>query len=293
MINGIDPGNLEASLIKSKPNIDQRDLDGWTPLHWAARRGDSDALSLLFAHRANPFLTTEDEKRGPLHLAAMSNSALCVQQLLSHRKGNDVLNINLKDVYGCIPLKACAQENKAATTAYLIKAGADINGGQYYGETPLCSAVSENSKDSATVLLRAGADVTIRTEAGNSILHLAANMGDVAMLKLLTKARMRGLDVEARISDGQTPADKAALRDEAPEGFGKAFENLLQSVVDEEMETGSWATSAPSMAESFHSFEEMSWFEAEAMTGEDVLEAVHAAGEVEGVRGVQVVPVTS
>ncbi|KAK4205109.1 hypothetical protein QBC40DRAFT_271721 [Triangularia verruculosa] len=275
LIIGLEKGSLEEELQRGESEVNARDANGWTPLHWAARRGNSDAVAILLAHGADPFLLTDNDNRSPLHLAAQSSSALCIKQLLQFRHGNRILNIDLKDGYGCTPLRVAAQYNNTATAAYLIKAGADLNEGEEYGEGPLLSAVAENNVETATLLIRAGAALNVKTHAGNTVLHLAANVGTIPMLNILTKARLRDVDLEARNSDGHTPAEKAVLRgkDDAPEGFQQAWDRLVRSIEDDEFEPGSWATTPLSGNESWHSFEEMHWFEAEAVVAEDVWRA--------------------
>lgn len=94
----LESWDLSTELATDASRVNDRDLDGWTPLHWAASRGNRDFVALLLMHGADPFLTTENESRGPLHLAAQSNSALSVQELLQYRHGNKVLGINKKTV---------------------------------------------------------------------------------------------------------------------------------------------------------------------------------------------------
>ena len=53
------------------------------------------------------------------------------------------------------------------------------------GHTPLHRAVSCGNMDIIRPLIRAGADVNMIDVGGNTILHLAANMGDLSMVKLL------------------------------------------------------------------------------------------------------------
>ncbi|RSL69988.1 hypothetical protein CEP54_002043 [Fusarium duplospermum] len=267
------PGNLEDALVVDDSLVNEKDIDGWTPLHWAVRRGNSYAVAVLLAHGADPFLVTDNEKRGPLHLAAQSTSALCVNQLLNFRQGNKILDINQKDAYGCTPLRVAAQYNSTGTTSFLIKAGADLDEGEDFGEGPLLSAVAENNVETAALLLRAGADYKAKTNAGNTILHLSANVGEIPMLSILAKARMHGLDLDARNCDGHTPAEKVDLRDEVPQGFHRAWDRLIQSIVNKDFDPGSWATTPASGNESWYSFEEMSWYEAEAVVQEDVKNA--------------------
>ena len=261
----LEGGDLRAELASGTvSDIDGRDVDGWTALHWAARRGSSEAVSLLLARGADPRLTTWNDGRSALHLAAPSNSALCVQQILQWRRGNAVVDLELRDEYGCTPLHVAAESNAAATTAFLINSSADLNARENFGFTPLLYAIHENKVETATVLLRHAADYKIATKVGNTILHVAANVATIPMLVVLTKARMRGLDLEARDSEGFTVAELVALREgEMSETFSRAFDRLIRSIVEEDFEAGSW-TSISSPAESWHSIEDARWYEAEA-----------------------------
>ena len=280
LVNELENGNLGAELTSGTvSDIDGRDVDGWTALHWAARRGSSEAVALLLAHGADPCLTTWNDSRSALHLAALSNSALCVQQILQWRRGNAILDLELRDEFGCTPLHGAAEFNAAATTAFLINSSADLNACENFGFTPLLYAIHENKVETATVLLRHGADYKIATKAGNTILHVAANIATIPMLVILTKARMRGLDLEARDSEGLTVAELVAQRNgEVPEAFTRAFDRLIRSIVDEDFEAGSWTSISSSG--SWHSIEDASWYETEASA---VVEADFAEEELEQV----------
>ena len=280
LVNELEDGDLVAELTSGTvSDIDGRDVDGWTALHWAARRGSSEAVALLLAHGADPRLTTWNGSRSALHLAALSNSALCLQQILQWRRGNAIVDLELRDEFGCTPLHGAAEFNAAATTALLINSSADLDACENFGFTPLLYAIHENKVETATVLLRHGADYKIATKAGNTILHVAANIATIPMLVILTKARMRGLDLEARDSEGLTVAELVAKRDgEEPEAFTRAFDRLVCSIVDENFEAGSWTSISSSG--SWHSIEDASWYEAEASA---VFEADFAGEELEQV----------
>lgn len=252
----LESGDLGAELaFGTISDVDSRDVDGWTALHWAARRGNSDAVALLLAYGADPRLTTWNERRSALHLAAPSNSALCMQQILQWRQGNAMVDLELRDVYGFTPLHVATESNAVATTACLISSSADLNARENFGSTPLQSAIGENKVEAAGVLLRYGADYKIVNKSGDNILHIAANIATVPMVVLLTKARVRGLDLEARNFEGLTLAELVERRKgEVPEAFPRAFDRLIHSIVDEDLEAGSWTSDTS--GESWHSTED-------------------------------------
>ena len=281
LVVGLERGDLDKELSTGHvSDIDGRDADGWTALHWAARRGSSEAVALLLAHGADPRLTTSNDHRSSLHLAAPSNSALCVQQILQWRRGNAIVDLELRDEYGCTPLHVAAESGAAATTALLINSSANLNARENFGFTPLLYAIHENRVETTALLLRHAADYNIRTKNGNTILHVAANIATIPMLVVLTKAKMRALDLKARDPEGLTVDDIIAQRDgEMTEAFAREFDRLIRSIVEEDFEAGSWTSI--SSADTWHSIEDASWYEAEASV---VSEADNAEEELEQVK---------
>ena len=157
--------------------------------------------------------------------------------LLIHYKGNvtasisiytqsHVLSLYSRDTM--VQLHGAANFNAATTTACLIKSSADLDAFENFGFTPLLYAINDNKVETATVLLRHGADHKTTPKAGNTILHVVANIATIPMLVMLTKARMRGLGLEAR--------------DEVPEAFTRAFDRLIRSILDEGFEAGTWTS---------------------------------------------------
>ena len=184
-----------------------------------------------------------------------------------------MLDIDGRDGYGNSPLRISAGYNCAAVTAKLIELGADLNATDGFNEPPLLSAVYENAHETITQMLRAGADYTIKTKSDNSILHFAANEADPETLSLLTKARMRGVEVEAKNADGLTADMLASQRDRAPTDFRTLFARLIASIEDDDDERGTKSvTTVTSGGESWKSFEDSIWFEAEDAADVDVME---------------------
>ena len=67
-------------LIESGAEIDQQDEQGWTPLNWAAARGDSEMIELLLQHGADPFKVGRD-LRTPEMIALAAGHAEAVKLL--------------------------------------------------------------------------------------------------------------------------------------------------------------------------------------------------------------------
>ena len=103
-------------------------LDGFTPLHHAANRGNVDVV-LILIKALHPIDKLNDSGESPLHLAAYCGHLLIVEQLLD--------------------------------------CGANINLQNKYGETPLFYAVRRRMPLLVRLLLHRGADYTIRDDSGD------------------------------------------------------------------------------------------------------------------------------
>lgn len=94
LIEAVKSGNKESvrELINTGAEVNQQDKQGWTPLNWAAGKGDLEIVELLIQHGANPFLTGRD-LRTPQMIALAAGRADVVQALRraeSERKETDV-----------------------------------------------------------------------------------------------------------------------------------------------------------------------------------------------------------
>jgi uncharacterized protein len=70
------------ALLKQKTNIHAAEADGFTALHWAAQRDNTQLVELLLAAGANAKATTRYNIT-PLYLAAVNGNAPMMERLLA------------------------------------------------------------------------------------------------------------------------------------------------------------------------------------------------------------------
>jgi len=273
IVVGLSEKDLKAELPNLKDIIDEQAFDGKTALSWAARRGDLEAVNLLLSHGADP--TIYDLRgNGPLHSAACSTNWRCIPALLEHgasaRQNNSRnespvnyslfyaddphylqplldagADVNGRDYHGDTPLITATYRAPASPPVpafgalncvdYLIQRGANTELASAEGNTPLLNATIHSNCGAVLTLLHAGADHRVRNSAGDTVLHLAARHGDLALLKILTSmvAKLQNLDIETINNEGYTPKEVVGLRVKYVEGFAEAFEELLAKVAVE------------------------------------------------------------
>lgn len=211
------------ALLEAGADVNAPDAAGMTPLVASidfSRRGPAlvDLPTRLLALGADPN-TPDGEGRTPLHAAAAVEGPAVIRALLEAGADPDALTDD-----GVSPLHAAAISGKPEAVNLLISAGADPNGPADAPRTPLHHAIrhpelawSAFTGDTlwslrAFALLDAGADPHVRTEEGDTPLHLLASgqRFDTALASRLVRA---GADVDARNHKGQTPLHMARARD--------------------------------------------------------------------------------
>ena len=70
----------------------------------------------------------------------------------------------------------------------------------YFNRSPLHSAIQFRSSDALQLLLQHNADYTIKTKAGESLLHYAAHHGDLRTLETLRLFDLREINVQDRVA---------------------------------------------------------------------------------------------
>ncbi|RTE76955.1 hypothetical protein BHE90_008575 [Fusarium euwallaceae] len=263
IVLGFLPLNLRESLQRPHllAQVNKRTMNGWTPLHWAARRGDATDIETLIEAGAE---VDSQSSAGvtPLLNACSTANLAAVRALLDrgaaigHRdkrlatclhfaaqsKVENVsllsflisrgAKVNAQNVEKAVPLACAVMANRPKLVSLLLQNGADATNRDWDGDIELFEAIAMLSHKSAQLLLDYGADYTNINNRGAGILHILATAGDLRMIHLFTEARMRGLDPTMRDLDGKTAMDLFEERwDHTPE-LQMQFKDLLRSLGD-------------------------------------------------------------
>jgi ankyrin repeat protein len=147
-----------ALISGRRANVNARDVDGTTALHWTVRADDLETSRLLIRAGAD---ASASNRYGvtPLSLAAVNGNAMMIEALLE--AGADP---NTSAPAGETVLMTAARTGKVAAVKTLIARGADVNAREgSFGETALMWAAAENHFDVSRLLVERGADVNARS----------------------------------------------------------------------------------------------------------------------------------
>lgn len=174
-------------LILEGYEFNQRDQDFQTPLMIALMKGDLPIAQLLI-NCANlnkyPDLAhvLDSKNRMAIHYAAMHGDANMVRQLLK------VMTVSLPDVYNRLPLHYAAENGNLSALIEFTKqmsSSSELDLEDIDGYSPLNLAIMNKHHDVAEHLIKCGADVVRVNQEGRASIHLAAQVGDVKLAKML------------------------------------------------------------------------------------------------------------
>lgn len=203
LIDAVKQTDVKAarSLLAEHVDVNAKEPDGSTALHWAAQRDSPELVDLLIAAGANAKAATRYNIT-PLTLACTNGNATVIEHLLNagadpngtSEEGETALmtasltgktdaiklllargaDVNAKEPYrGQTALMWAASEGNAAAAEMLIEFGADIKAQSRSGFTPLLFAVRNAHTDVVSVLLQHGANVNDVAPDGTSALNMA------------------------------------------------------------------------------------------------------------------------
>jgi len=111
-------------------------------------------------------------------------------------------NVNAASKTGFTPLVFAAIKNDGPSIKTLLQAGANPNVVVLSGAKPIIVAQQYRHTAAALLLLEGGADITARDRAGNTTLHLAAQAGDMDLVRALLA---KHADANARTPKSMAP----------------------------------------------------------------------------------------
>ncbi|QDT69435.1 Phosphocholine transferase AnkX [Planctomycetes bacterium MalM25] len=191
-----------AELLEAKVEIDAKQTDGMTALHWAVYHSDLDAVRALLAAGADPNAETDYRVR-PLTLACRAGQGLLTQALLE--AGADP---NAKLPGGETPLMTAARSGSVEVIEFLLGEGADPNAKQRRGQTALMWAAAAGAGEVIDALLAAGAERDHALKSGFTALHFAARDGQAeAVRRLLAAGADVNLAMHPKNTGGRSPRD--------------------------------------------------------------------------------------
>ncbi|KAL3952381.1 hypothetical protein ACCO45_012324 [Purpureocillium lilacinum] len=257
---GMEGLSLSQLLSSESPisDIDAVDTYQRTALHWAALRGDLEAVEALLTagacvnvtdgFKCTPLLyaasaavprivellilsganvnVTNLKGDSPLHYAARHKDDLASVEIFV-RAGAQVDRTN---VLGNTPFAGAAIMNRVATGKYLLKCGANRHSRNKYNDTPLRETIQHNCHGFLRMLLEVGTNCDDINKHGSSLLHALALEGDTKTISLLRDADLSTLDVELVNVQGYRAVDICQKRIGASDTFKAVFAELLTTI---------------------------------------------------------------
>ena len=265
----------------SRSAIDETDIGGRTALFWAAKRGDSFAVSSLLKYGADPNKKNFNGSY-PLYAAISSRDYASVRLILeSGRETNykdrqgftylhyccfygaevDVVellvglgtDIEAEVVSNETPLMIAVQEGHLQIAKYLISKNAKLDKTNTDGESALHIALLSNKFKALKLLLKHNADYRIKTKSGENILHYAAQYAGTGCLEVLCAVNLDSLNIDNR-AKGLTAMQMAEQRMYTNPEWSGLFRRLIHGI--ECSNTKAQASSSAIETEEFEDAEE-------------------------------------
>jgi ankyrin repeat protein len=215
-----DTARVEALLAKGA-GINERNKQGFAPLHGAARQRDSDMMAFLIARGADVNAPDRDGWTPLLH-ATFRNHVPSIEVLV--QAGAE---LETATPQGYTPLALALEEEKYFAAKALLDLGAAPDTRLGTDElTPLMVIASKpqfemraqtinqgpSSVEIAKILIGKGSDVNARTKRGVTPLMVAATYNNAPLAGLLIQA---GADLDAKTAAGRTALDIAKANQNA------------------------------------------------------------------------------
>ena len=182
-----------GDLLQASIDVNARQVDGMTALHWAAYYDDTELVARLVAAGSD---VQAENRYGvtPLSLAAENANRAMVERLLA--AGADP-NTTLPG--GETVLMTAARTGRVGAVRALLAAGADLVAQEpVRGQTALMWAVAEGHADVVETLVEVGADFRTPLDSGFTPFLFAVREGHLGVVQTLLAA---GVDVNRTVDE--------------------------------------------------------------------------------------------
>ncbi len=188
---------------------------GFTPLHWAALRGNIDISRKLIERGARVGDLSNDGKT-PLFLACSRGHLDLVKYLVEKGAALKIL-----DAGGDTVLMGAVRGGHLDMVRYLMGEGFDVNHQGRHGLTPLTASIWSDSSEMSRLILDAGAKPNIRDDDGMTALHRALQSGKPELARLF-------LDRGANPDLQEKQESRTAVHLAVIQGYGEVVAAMIQ-----------------------------------------------------------------
>ncbi|XP_068249793.1 transient receptor potential cation channel subfamily A member 1 homolog isoform X2 [Palaemon carinicauda] len=195
---------ITEKLILAGADVDAMNDSLSTPLHAAAAVGDTDLIKLLLQNKAR-LECVDCNQQTPLHRAAYHDQAEAISVLLDAGA-----NIEKRDKDSFTPLLMAASCGQATAVQMLLERGADLEAVDKEDKTSVFWCAEQGNLEALEVLLKreeCAELVDVSDRSDNSPLHIAAFHGYIGIINALLIA---GSKIDNKNEDGETALHIAA-----------------------------------------------------------------------------------
>lgn len=189
---------IAASLIQQGADVNVKDCNNHTPLHFACKQGNLQLVKLLCARCAD-VNAQGITKSTPLHFAAINNHHEIIEFLVNEPVN---ANVHAQDQFKTTALEYACQKGNLKTVMLLVDHGADVNAESDDKITPLLIACKHGHPNVVEYLVKNKADIHAGNSHNSTALHFACYYGHLKIVKILL---VNGAKINAQNINGVTP----------------------------------------------------------------------------------------